>query len=311
MPLIVASILSKKLAAGLDALVMDVKVGSGAFLPSLDAARDLARNLVEVANEAGPALSRAADRHGPVPRPQRRQRARGARGDRPADRRAQGPAAARGDAGAGGRAVADGRPRCRCRRRAPARRARAGQRRCGRALRAHGRGARRPARPRWSGRRDISPHAPCSARCICRAPARSRSIDVRALGLAIIALGGGRTNPADAIDHAVGPERGSGARRAGRPGPAFRHRACPHRSRARSRRARSRSRRGRRRGSPDDAATTRSSRLSSEVDRSVPKALDRHDLQVQNSRRPKRSWELGRSSSGFVATSGQEGAQTA
>jgi thymidine phosphorylase len=52
-PLIVASILSKKLAAGLDALVMDVKVGSGAFLPSLDAAQDLARNLVEVANGAG------------------------------------------------------------------------------------------------------------------------------------------------------------------------------------------------------------------------------------------------------------------
>jgi thymidine phosphorylase len=52
-PLIVASILSKKLAAGLDALVMDVKVGSGAFLPSLEAARDLARTLVEVANDAG------------------------------------------------------------------------------------------------------------------------------------------------------------------------------------------------------------------------------------------------------------------
>jgi thymidine phosphorylase len=53
MPLIVASILSKKLAAGLDALVMDVKVGSGAFLPSEEAARDLARTLVEVANGAG------------------------------------------------------------------------------------------------------------------------------------------------------------------------------------------------------------------------------------------------------------------
>src|SRR5918995_6981105 len=53
LPLIVASILSKKLAAGLDALVMDVKVGSGAFLPSLDAARELARTLVEVANGAG------------------------------------------------------------------------------------------------------------------------------------------------------------------------------------------------------------------------------------------------------------------
>ena len=52
-PLIVASILSKKLAAGLDALVMDVKVGSGAFMPSLDAAEDLAHTLVEVANRAG------------------------------------------------------------------------------------------------------------------------------------------------------------------------------------------------------------------------------------------------------------------
>ncbi len=48
-PLITASILSKKLAAGLDSLVMDVKVGSGAFLPSLDAARELASSIVDVA----------------------------------------------------------------------------------------------------------------------------------------------------------------------------------------------------------------------------------------------------------------------
>jgi thymidine phosphorylase len=48
-PLIVASILSKKLAAGLDALVMDVKVGSGAFLPELEQARELAQTIVEVA----------------------------------------------------------------------------------------------------------------------------------------------------------------------------------------------------------------------------------------------------------------------
>jgi thymidine phosphorylase len=48
-PLIVASILSKKLAAGLDALAMDVKVGSGAFMPDRDATRELARRIVEVA----------------------------------------------------------------------------------------------------------------------------------------------------------------------------------------------------------------------------------------------------------------------
>ncbi len=48
-PLIVGSILSKKLAAGLDALVMDVKVGSGAMLPELDRARELAQAIVQVA----------------------------------------------------------------------------------------------------------------------------------------------------------------------------------------------------------------------------------------------------------------------
>jgi thymidine phosphorylase len=52
-PLIVASILSKKLAAGLDALVMDVKVGSGAFLPGREAARELAGAIVEVARGNG------------------------------------------------------------------------------------------------------------------------------------------------------------------------------------------------------------------------------------------------------------------
>jgi thymidine phosphorylase len=52
-PLIVASILSKKLAAGLDALVMDVKFGSGAFLPRREDAEELAAALVEVAGGAG------------------------------------------------------------------------------------------------------------------------------------------------------------------------------------------------------------------------------------------------------------------
>jgi pyrimidine-nucleoside phosphorylase len=52
-PLIVASILSKKLAAGLDGLVLDVKVGTGAFMPNLDSARALAKALVEVAEAAG------------------------------------------------------------------------------------------------------------------------------------------------------------------------------------------------------------------------------------------------------------------
>jgi thymidine phosphorylase len=52
-PLITASILSKKLAAGLDALVMDVKFGSGAFMPAFADAADLARSILEVATGAG------------------------------------------------------------------------------------------------------------------------------------------------------------------------------------------------------------------------------------------------------------------
>lgn len=52
-PLITASILSKKLAAGLDALVMDVKAGSGAFMPSYEQSQQLAKSIVAVANGAG------------------------------------------------------------------------------------------------------------------------------------------------------------------------------------------------------------------------------------------------------------------
>ena len=52
-PLITASILSKKLAAGLEGLVMDVKWGNGAFAAAPDMARELAESIVAVANSAG------------------------------------------------------------------------------------------------------------------------------------------------------------------------------------------------------------------------------------------------------------------
>jgi len=52
-PLITASILSKKLAAGLDALVMDIKVGNGAQMTSLKQAKVLANSITTVANDAG------------------------------------------------------------------------------------------------------------------------------------------------------------------------------------------------------------------------------------------------------------------
>ena len=52
-PLITASILSKKLSAGLDALVMDVKVGNGAMMRDLETSSALAQSIVNVANGAG------------------------------------------------------------------------------------------------------------------------------------------------------------------------------------------------------------------------------------------------------------------
>ncbi|WP_068546284.1 thymidine phosphorylase [Thalassotalea crassostreae] len=52
-PLITASILSKKLSAGLNALVMDVKVGNGAMMQDIEASAALAQSIVNVANGAG------------------------------------------------------------------------------------------------------------------------------------------------------------------------------------------------------------------------------------------------------------------
>ncbi len=52
-PLITASILSKKLASGIGGLVLDVKTGSGAFMPTFEASQALAQSLVQVANGAG------------------------------------------------------------------------------------------------------------------------------------------------------------------------------------------------------------------------------------------------------------------
>jgi pyrimidine-nucleoside phosphorylase len=66
-PLIVASILSKKLAVGSDGLVLDVKAGRGAFMQDVRAARELARALVRTARRAGlPTIALITDMSEPI-----------------------------------------------------------------------------------------------------------------------------------------------------------------------------------------------------------------------------------------------------
>lgn len=67
LPLIAASIMSKKLAAGSDGIVLDVKVGSGAFLKSVDEGRRLAKTMVDIATDAGrQATAILSDMHQPL-----------------------------------------------------------------------------------------------------------------------------------------------------------------------------------------------------------------------------------------------------
>ncbi|MGQ9367237.1 thymidine phosphorylase [Azospirillum sp. ST 5-10] len=201
--LITASILAKKLAAGLDGLVMDVKFGSGAFMVSLEDAEALAESIVTVAAGAGlPAVALLTDMNQVLGRSagnalEMREAVAMLRGE-PADPRLREVTAA---LTAELLVLAELAPDV-----ATARR------RFDDAL-SSGAAAERFARmvTALGGPADLleRPGRHLAAAPVCRpVPAAHEgvvaAVDTRALGVAVIGLGGGRVQASDAVDHAVG-----------------------------------------------------------------------------------------------------------
>ena len=201
--LITASILSKKLAAGLDGLVMDVKTGSGAFMPDLAGSRALAQSIVDVAEGAGlPTRALITDMNEPLAPVAGNAREvafiiaylRGAH----ADSRFHAVNCA-----LGGAMLALG---------GLARDTSEGEAMIARAI-ASGAAAERFARmvSALGGPADLleRPEAHLAAAPVMREVPAPRAgyvarIATREIGLAVVALGGGRVQPGDEIDHRVG-----------------------------------------------------------------------------------------------------------
>jgi len=202
-PLITASILSKKLAAGLGALVLDVKTGSGAFMAKREDARHLARSLVEVAQGAGlsaAALVTAMDE--PLARDagnalEVRDAALFLTGARRDPRPLAVTLALAGEMLSLAGLASDV----------------AGGERMAREALESGRAAERFARmvTGLGGPADLLerpdahlPRAPIVLAVAAPGEGAVAAWDTRALGLAVVALGGGRTRPGDPVDPAVG-----------------------------------------------------------------------------------------------------------
>ena len=202
-PLITASILSKKLAAGLGALVLDVKCGNGAFMDSLDRANELARSLVEVANGAGmPTTALVTDMNQPLASAagnavEVRNAADFLTGKARDPRLLEVTLALAGEMLVSGGLAAD-----------------VDEART-RALAALEDGSAADRFDRMVAElggpsgflADPDRHlekAPVIAPCLAEAEGYVTGYDTRAIGLSVVALGGGRTQPGDPVDHAVG-----------------------------------------------------------------------------------------------------------
>ena len=203
LPLITASILSKKLAAGLHGLAMDVKYGSGAFLPEMTKAQALAKALVGTANNAGlPTTALVTDMDAPLASV-----AGNAvevayaldhlTGKRREPRFHEVTVALGAEMlllGGLATTVEDARQRIE-----HAFSSGAAAERFSRMVAALGGPADLLERPE----RHLA-EAPIRRAIHADRGGVVQSIDNRAVGLAVVALGGGRTRPQDAIDHAVG-----------------------------------------------------------------------------------------------------------
>ncbi|QLP96583.1 MAG: thymidine phosphorylase [Rhodoblastus sp.] len=208
-PLITASILSKKFAAGLDGLVMDVKTGGGAFMTTREAARDLADSLAQVAGAGGlPTVALVTDMNEPLGSAagaalETRHAIDMLTGARRDPRFAETTLALAAEMLVLGRLAGD---------LDAARGALA-------AALDQGAAAERFARmvAALGGPADLIdaperhlPRAPTTLTVTPATPGRVLSCDARAIGLAVVGLGGGRTRPQDAIDPRVGFERLAG-----------------------------------------------------------------------------------------------------
>jgi thymidine phosphorylase len=197
-PLITASILSKKLATGSAAVVFDVKTGNGAFLPGLDRSLELARGLVETARALGtPASCLVTDMSQPLGRwaghaAEVRESLAALSGEGPEDLMEVTFALAGEVASLAGQPLE--------------------RREMEEAIAS---GHAREAFERWAALQGADPAwlraprfdlAPIERPLLARRPGRLAAVDTRQLGLLLVEAGGGRARPDDAIDFGISLE---------------------------------------------------------------------------------------------------------